>query len=269
MTNYRITDTQTPIIIVVGPAKSGKSMIMARLINYLHKKQRYIIEPDYTYLNTIKYFHDCADYTKCIHENHAMPGTDTDLLIQIKDASGTNIAQYIEAPGEAYFNPANPNAQPPVYLQHICGGDVPNKKVFIYLLNIDLNMGVYKPLGSYEAMRGLYADRLINVFKPLAQPKDKFILLYNKVDMTNYGTIYKIKNRQGAVKEARQNYPYVFSSLRKNVLGGLITYDDFKFLPFSAGWFVEDIDDEGNTTQSCIPSSDMYPQQLWKMIIRN
>lgn len=267
MANYQITDTRTPIIIVVGPATSGKSMIMVRIGKYLHK-QGYKIEPDFSYLNTAKYVQDCKDFMSCVDSNNAMPGSVTDLLIQIKDASGTKVAQYLEAPGEVYFNPANPVAQPPQYLQQICSGNVPNKKVFIYLMDFDSSVEIHKSFRADANMRNLYANRLIDVFKPLAQPKDKFILLYNKLDKTGYGTIHKIINKSGAELEARQNYGYVFNGLKKKILGGFVTYDDFKFMVFSTGSYSDDVDEEGNSIQHYNISADIYPQLLWNEIIR-
>lgn len=267
MADYQITDTKTPIIIVVGPASSGKSMIMVRIGKYLHK-QGYKIEPDYAYLNTPKYVQDCADFMNCLNSNIAMPGTVTDLLIQIKDPNGNKVAQYLEAPGEGYFDPNNPGAQPPQYLQYICGGDVLNKKIFIYLLDFDSSVEIHKSFRSDSEMRGKYEKRLIDVFMRLARPMDKTILLYNKLDKTDYGTILKITNKSAAEKEARENYARVFSSLKKKILGGFITYDDFKFMVFSTGSYSDAVDDAGNPIQQYNNSDDIYPKSLWKEIIR-
>lgn len=267
MPNYQITDTKTPIIIVVGPATSGKSMIMVRIGKYLFE-QGYSIKPDYNYLNTAKYVQDCNEFMKCMNSNDAMPGNVTDLLIQIRNESGAKVAQYLEAPGEVYFNPANPDAQPPDYLQHICSGEVPNKKVFIYLLDFDSSIEHHRSFRADSEMRNAYAKRLIDVMKPLAQNKDKFILLYNKIDKTDYGTIHMIKDKAAAELEAKQNYGYVFNNLKKKILGGFITFPIYKFLTFSTGFFSDYTDDEGNPKKKYNISGDIYPQLLWNEIIR-
>ena len=204
----------------------------------------------------------------CLQSNDAMPGNVTDLLVQIKDAKGRKIAQYLEAPGEVYFNPANPAAQPPLYLQQICGGGVPNKKVFVFILDFDSSPTTYTSLRANPVMRDAYSNRLIGTFKKMAQPKDKFILLYNKIDKTSFGTVHQIINKSAAEKEARDNYGYVFKSLRKEFFGGFFHYDKFKFQVFSTGSFTDGVDDQGNPIQHYVISDDIYPRQLWTEIMR-
>ncbi len=53
-----ITNHTVPIVIFVGPASSGKSMILVRLAKYL-RNQGYTIKTDPTFLNTDKYHNDC------------------------------------------------------------------------------------------------------------------------------------------------------------------------------------------------------------------
>lgn len=262
----QITDTKSPIIIVVGPASSGKSMIMVRIAKYL-SENGYTVAPEYNYMNTQQYVVSCKMFDDCLKSNLAMPGTVTDLLVKIKDKDGNTVAQYLEAPGEEYFDPQNPGRQPAQYLLNICGGGVPNKKIFIYVLDLDSSKQL--SLRSNPVPRGSYANRLINVISPLAKKgRDKRILLYNKLDLTSFGTIHEIRNKNGAEGEARQYYGSVFSGLTKKILGGFISYEDFKFMVFSTGSFSNAKDDEGNDIQKYTISDDVYPKLLWNEIMR-
>ncbi|MBQ7279840.1 MAG: hypothetical protein IJR13_03820 [Bacteroidales bacterium] len=266
---YQISDKTAPIIIFVGPSQAGKSMVLVRIAKYLYTKG-YSVQACRNYIDTNDYQQACDEFDAALTSNQALPGTVTDLLVQIRKTNGDIVAQMLEAPGEHFFNPANPQQAVPGYLQHICGGAVQNKKCFIHILDFDSNpKSPEQSLRNNSTIRDLYAKRLINVIKPFARKIDRHILLYNKIDLTPYGTTHECKNFGGALRDAEQNYSYVFANMKKKILGGLFTVDDFVFLPFSTGTYSENYDDMGDIlSKDYNISSDIYPEKLWNEITR-
>lgn len=265
----QITDTESPIIIAVGPASSGKSMIMVRIAKYLCANG-YTVEPVKDYLATPEYVANCATFMQCLNSNLAMPGTVTDLLVRIRNENEKTVALYLEAPGEDYFDPEDPSRQTPLYLTNICGGFVPNKKIFITVLDLDSSEQADKSLRSDKPKRDAYAQRLKTVIHPKIGKRGKHILLYNKLDKTKFGTTLDIKPNgvKLAEKEAKKYYKTVFDGLTKKILGGFISYPNYKFEVFSAGEFTVQKDANGDDIQHYTPSGDIYPKQLWNEIMR-
>lgn len=274
---YNITDRQTPIVIMVGPASCGKSMVLVRIAKYLSDKG-YAVKADTAYINTPKYITDCEEFEKHLQSDIAMPGSVTDLLVEVRDPNGNKVCQFLEAPGEDYFSSLNPQKEVPPYLQNICSANVPNRKCFVFLLDLDSypvdEKGVvHKELRfrNNKSIRDDYTKRLLEIILPLSRKKtDRFVLLYNKIDLTDYGDKNQCENVKGATQDAKNNYGRLFSDkkMKREYLGGFITLNNYKFLPFCTGSFTNETDDEGHTIQRYIISDPIYPQQLWAELMR-
>lgn len=277
MPNYNITDHQTPIVIMVGPASCGKSMVLVRIAKYLHE-HGYSVHADTAYINTQKYIADCEEFERHLNSNIAMPGNVTDLLVEVRDPNNNKICQFLEAPGEDYFSALDPKKEVPPYLQTICSDVVPNRKCFVFLLDLDSYPVDDKGVAHKELrfrnnpdLRNDYTDRLLNVILPLSRKKiDRFMLLYNKIDLTGYGDKNQCENVKGALKDAKDNYGRLFSygKMKRKYLGGFITLNNYKFFPFCTGSFFNEKDDEGHTIQRYIISGNTYPQMLWTELMR-
>ena len=274
---YNITDQQTPIVIMVGPASCGKSMVLVRIAKYLHK-HGYSVQADTSYINTAKYLQDCAEFMKHLNSDIAMPGSVTDLLVEVRDKNNNRVCQFLEAPGEHYFNSLDPGKEVPAYLQHICSGGVPNRKCFVFLLDLDSypidDKGVARKelrFRNNPNLRDSYTQRLLNVILPLSDVKnDRFILLYNKIDLTPYGTTTGVKNEKEARKNAFDNYRDLFTSpdMFRKYLGGFIKLPNYVYMPFCTGSYANETDDEGNPIKRYSISKDVYPERLWTEIMR-
>lgn len=257
-----VQDTESPIVVFVGPAASGKSMILVRLAQWLFS-EGYRIETDETFLATTGYKQSCSEFNKKFHTDVALDGTADFLLVSVRDKAGNKIAQLLEAPGGHYFDPENPRKQMPAYLNEIIGSA--NKKVFVFLLDLDSSYS----LRNDPRLRSEYASRLTDSIYPLINKRrDRIVLLYNKIDRTPFGDNNECHNPSGALKDAKQYYGRVFNSLKKPILGGFFHIENFEFMTFCTGLYSTQSDEQGNEFQSYTPASNDYPEKLWKEIMR-
>lgn len=279
---YNINDQKTPIVIIVGPASSGKSMVLVRIAKYLNDNG-FTVKADRSYINTEKYQRDCDEFEKHLTLSAgegggmAMPGSVTDLLVEVRDEKKNKICQFLEAPGEDYFSASHPDRDVPPYLQTICGGGVHNRKCFVLLLDLDScpedDKGVPQlqfRFRNNKDIRNLYIERITGkILKNIRRKKDRFILLYNKVDIPGFGTTTECSNEDGAKEEAQALYGRLFKSdkLQRKWLG-FFTLPNFSFLPFCTGSYSAQKDDEGKMIKQYNPSDDIYPQRLWAEIVR-
>ncbi len=257
-----INDYKSPIVVFVGPAASGKSMILVRLAKYL-RNRGFIIEPDTSFVGTNQYVQDCAEFKSKLSTDIALDGTVKHLLVSVRDKERNKIAQLLEAPGEDFFNPKEPTNPIPPYLNTIMASQ--NRKTYVIILDLDSKFS----LRNHQKERGLYAQRLIEQIYPnIHKKRDRIILLYNKIDMTGFATIHGMKNLTAAKEDSVQLYPMVYNSMKKKFFGGLIELDDFVFKPFCTGVYTDQTDQNGNAFQTYVPADDCYPKDLWQEIIR-
>jgi len=262
-----IVNTTVPVVVFVGPPSSGKSMILVRLAKYL-RNQGYTIQTDPTFLNTPEYQEDCAEFTNKLNTNVALAGSVKFLLVKVyKD--GREVAKLLEAPGEDFYT-TDPNkirlgknnrVEP--YLSTIMTSN--NPKSYVVLLDLDSEICFRND--SYH--RDSYSQRFLNYFYPNVDVnKDRIVLLYNKIDVTPYGTIHGCSDPNGAKDDAKLYYPQLFATMRVRSFGGLITSDNFVFKTFCTGMFSKQTDNNGNEYQTYNVAKDVYPQELWREITR-
>ena len=258
-----IYDYKSPIVVFVGPAASGKSMILVRLAQYL-RNSGYIIEPDPSFVGTDQYVQeDCKEFKSKLSTDIALDGTVKHLLVSVRDKERNKIAQLLEAPGEDFFNPQNPTSPIPTYLNTIMASQ--NRKTYVIILDLDSKFS----LRNHHKERALYAQRLISQIYPnIHKKRDRIILLYNKLDLTGYATIHGVTNLTAAKEDSVQLYPMVYNSMKKKYFGGLVEVDDFVFKPFCTGVYTDQTDENGNDFQTYVPADDCYPKELWQEIIR-
>ncbi len=257
-----INDYKSPIVVFVGPAASGKSMILVRLAKFL-RNSGFIIEPDTSFVGTDQYVKDCSEFKSKLSTDIALDGTVKHLLVSVRDKERNKIAQLLEAPGEDFFNPQAPTHPIPTYLNTIMASQ--NRKTYVIILDLDSKFS----LRNHQKERGLYAQRLIEQIYPnIHKKRDRIILLYNKIDLTGFATIHGMTNLTAAKEDSVQLYPMVYNSMKKKYFGGLIELDDFVFLPFCTGVYTDQTDENGNDFQTYVPADDCYPKELWQEILR-
>lgn len=261
-----IVNKTVPLVMFIGPASSGKSMILVRLAKFL-RNQGYSIKTDPTFLNTEQYQQDCKEFENSLHTTTALKGTLKFLLVNIYDKNGEEVAKLLEAPGEDFYATDREkirfgkNESVEAYLATIMTS--PNPKSYVVLLDLDSDTSFRRDGHHREA----YETRFLQYFYPAINKKrDKIILLYNKIDMTQFGDINGCNNPTGALKDAKRFYPALFSTMRVTKLGGFITVDNFVFKTFCTGMFATQTDSFGTIIKTYNIASDTYPRELWKEI---
>ncbi len=263
-----IVDHETPIVVFVGPPASGKSMILVRIAKYL-REMGFTIKADRTFIDTEKYRIGCTKFENLLDTNIALDGTVEYLLVDVRDKEGNNVAKLLEAPGEHFYDTKNNgindnNNTLQGYLSRIMTSN--NPKTYVALLDLDSEIS-FRNNGTH---RNRYTTRLLNSFYSQIHPdKDRFILLYNKVDEPGFGNIHGISDAQKkrARKDAEMYYPTLFNSMKITKFV-FFTLDDFAFQTFCTGKYTNVTDDNGNEYKQYDVSNNSYPQELWMEIIK-
>ena len=246
-----------PVVVLFGPAASGKTMTLVRLTLYLEKMGYQIIP-----INTFRPAYDehykriCNEYSKLCHSKYAPGGNEaiSFMLVKVLDKIGRPICQLLEAPGEHYFDPTDPKMQFPTYITNIM--QLTNKRVWMFIVEQDW--------GRDQEMRDMYVQRIINM--PANLRRDKSIFVCHKVDKHPEVFLGNGKpNTNQIFKNIKNQYPGIFTPfVNRNPITKLFRKYNFKFVPFSAGAFTP----TDNGRQVYIPGEDVYPKLLWKAILK-
>lgn len=251
-----IIDQQSPIIIPFGPSCCGKTMMIHRLCRYLCTKG-YHVNPDRLFRPPYDqhYQYNCENFHKSLCES-IVPNTTGILLLEVKDPKGYLICYLLDVDGDSYCNPNNPNAPYPTFIHQIIHS--PNPKLFIYFV---------EPDWADRITREHYVSSINRWQMHFDSQKNTAIILYNKIDkQPQFILPNNHVNYTAAVRDCQNRYPRLFDIFRRNVplIRWFCPYR-VKLIPFTSGTF--------NLTQKgtiyYIPSSDMFPEQLWKVITKN
>lgn len=260
--NVFLTDKQTPIILLFGAGSSGKTMTLVRLAKYL-RKLGYTIQPDSNFSSIWEYEKNSKNFNSMVSTAVALEGTGYNdfLLLKVCDGKGTPICQILEGAGEDYFSstsPAGTRANLPFspYMNAIFTSN--NKKVWIFITEPNWKR---TPDDKQE-----YVDRIRYCKNQHMGDRDKTIILYNKVDTTNFvngtGKVV-IKN---AMQACNNEYPNIFEIFKKHGPLSILTGEyACEFVPFSTGSYPpSDVPGERLYNQS----HDDYPKALWTTICK-
>lgn len=261
----QIVNTTVPVVVFVGPPASGKTMILVRLAKYLRKKG-FTIQTDRAFLNTSDYQNWCDEFEEKLTTNVALDGTVKFLLVKVYE-KGREVAKLLEAPGEDFFttdtNKRSDNQRVKPYLTAIMASD--NPKSYVTLLDLDSKVS----FRNNSKLREAYSQRFLTHFYPnIDSNRDRIVLLYNKIDVTSFGSIIGCSDIKGAKDDAKRHYPELFNTMQVPILGGLMHTDNFVFKTFCTGIFADEVDDNGNPYQTYNVAKDIYPEELWKEITR-
>lgn len=259
----QVCDKTAPILLIFGAPSSGKTMTLVRLARYLRAKKHYSVQVDPMFVTTKdvwEYAENSTKFNEMLGTTTALSGTKRNdfLFIRICDDKGKLICQILEGAGEDYFPPHGSNrAQMPFpsYMTGIFNSN--NKKIWIFLTepNWDVN----------QQDRDEYVQR-INYCKSqfFNLKKDKSIILYNKIDKTEFvsgpGQVY-IRN---AMKYCDNEYNGLFQIFRNTSPLPWAEKFTCKFVPFSTGTYGEAYKPEDRHYDI---SHDAYPAKLWEAIM--
>ena len=107
-----IADQRTPIVVLFGPPSCGKTMTLVRLTRYL-RTIGLKVEPITSFRPSADehYAKMCKDFPGMIGSNDAANSTKniSFMLVRVLDSVGRVKCQILEAPGEYYYNPDDPD----------------------------------------------------------------------------------------------------------------------------------------------------------------
>lgn len=252
---------KAPIILLFGAPSSGKTMTLVRLARYLRKKKKYSVSVDQLFVTTKdvwEYQENCVKFNEMLNTTTALRGTDHNdfLFIKVCDNTGTLICQILEGAGEDYFSSTGTNrAQKPFpsYMNGVFNSN--NKKIWIFLTEPNWKVN--------QADRDEYVQRIAFCKDHLFQKGDKSIILYNKVEITDYVMGAGKVHTKNAMIGCNNEYDGIFNVFaNKNPLPFVDKYT-CKFVPFSTGSYSEAA--PGELPHYDI-SHDAYPAKLWETI---
>ena len=255
-----IADAQAPIVVLFGPTTCGKTISLIRLTRYL-VKNGYSVRP----IKSFRPSHDthyakmCDGYNTLVNSDNAAVGTNmiSFMLVEVLDKTGKRICQILEAPGEYYYSPAEPDKPFPAYVHAILNSN--NRKIWVYML---------EPNWKDPQDRAGYVDK-IKLLKTNMRARDKAIFLYNKVDQTQFVQSPGHVNLNLVITDVRQMYPGIFVPfMNQNPITKWFKKYNCSLVPFSNGAFPVGSDATGGAVKKFIQGVDEYPRMLWQNILK-
>lgn len=251
--NVVIADEECPLVILFGPPACGKTMTLVRLTRFLNEKG-YQVSPIRNFRPAYdrNYTKMCDGFNTMISNDDAASSTDKIqfMLVQVMKG-GRRLCQILEAPGELYFNPNNPTADFPNFVKTILNRK--NRKIWAIMV---------EPDWLDSADRKNYVHK-IHKLKSRMRLYDKTIVVFNKIDKTDYvispGHIYV----SSAIKEIENIYPGLFENFRnEHPISKLWRKYNCRFVPFQTGDYSVTADGKQTFQEGPVE----YPSNLWQTI---
>lgn len=249
-----IADKRSPIVMLFGPRSSGKSMTLVRLSRYL-RDNGYTIKVDTTFKSDANYKEKCRKFMKDLDTKEALSGNAyTDFLLVKVIKNATTVCQFLEAPGEHYFDPEDVSARNfPPYMTEIIR-KLKNRKIWIFITEAEWDV--------HNSVKKAYVRRIQNCKQQLVRQTDRFILLYNKVDQKDELFINGEIHISSAERLMREEYEGLAGHFANtNPITSLWRKYDYKFVPFCTGYYED-------KTLRYTESEEKYPRMLWNTVMK-
>lgn len=249
-----------PIVVFFGPPTCGKTMTLIRLSRYL-LQNGYAVTPVRSFRPGYDehYKKMCDDFNIMINSNIAQEGTNfiSFMLVEVS-YNGRPLCQILEAPGEHYFKPSNPNAPFPAYINTISSSS--NRKLWGFFIEPD---HTNSQLENSDRLN--YVNR-IGRFKSYMHPRDRVAVIFNKIDQTNTVLNIGTANNSLAFQLANYTYPGLFKLFaNENPITKFFKPTRAAFVPHMNGYFT-DLQSGGRSFQI---GHDNYPRNLWGIITKS
>lgn len=250
-----VSDPNTPIVVLYGPPSCGKTMTLVRMTRFL-QAQGYTVVPEKTFRPTYdeNYRWMCENFDQMINSNKAAESTSGISFMLVKVLmNGKPICQILEAPGEYYFVPGDPNRPYPAYVQRIINSM--NRKVWAIMV---------EPQWDNAEPRANYVTRIRNL-KSMMSARDKVIFVYNKIDITPF--VYGVGqvNTAEAIRSVQNEYPNLFVPFEnKNPITKFFTKYNCEFVPFMTGSYSKTMSGGFTYTEG----HEVYARNLWQAMLK-
>lgn len=253
--NVNIADKTAPLVVLFGPPACGKTMTLIRLTRFL-SRQGFMVSPIRNFRPSYdtNYKALCDNFDELISSDDAASSTSkiSFMLIEVMK-SGRRLCQILEAPGELYFDRKKPSAQFPNFLNEILNRD--NRKIWTIMV---------EPDWMEPSDRINYVNKIRKLQQRL-RPRDKSIIVFNKIDQTSYVVGPGRIRISGAKREVANLYPGLFDLYRNyNPLTSWLFPTSVDFVPFQTG----DYSSTSSGRQSFQEGPDEYPRMLWNVIMK-
>ena len=250
-----VSDPTTPIVILYGPPSCGKTMTLVRMTRYL-VSQGYTVVPEKTFRPTYDehYKQLCDNFDQMVNSNEAAISTThiSFMLVKVLKA-GRPICQLLEAPGELYFTPDDPDRPYPAYVHQIIASM--NRKVWAIMV---------EPDWSDSLPRTNYVTRIRNL-KSMMSARDKVIFVYNKIDKTPYVFGVGKVSTPEAIRNVQNLYPNIFVPFEnQNPITKYITKYNCEFIPFMTGNYTKTMSGGFTYTEG----HPVYAEKLWMAMLK-
>ena len=251
-----VSANESPLIILFGPPASGKTMTLVRLTRYL-QSEGYIVAPVNTFRPSTdtNYSDICNNFDAMINSNNAAASTNrvSFMLVEVQNKNGRTLCQILEAPGEHYFDPKEPNRDFPAYVHTIIHSQ--NRKIWTIMI---------EPGWQDSSDRRNYVSKITHL-KTNMHRTDHVVFVYNKIDKTNYVRSIGDVNTSAAIKKAEQEYSNIFIPFKnQNPLTKFFSEYTCAFVPFQTGTYTNTQD--GGVTYQEGPKE--YCAKLWNVLLK-
>lgn len=254
-----VADALTPLVILFGPPSCGKTMTLVRLTRFL-KNNGYTVVPETSFRPGYdKNFKEmCEHFNEMINSDDAANSTSKINFMLVKVLkNGRPLCQILEGPGEYYFNPGDPKAPFPAYVNSIIASD--NRKIWAIIVEPD-NTNKRMDMMS----RRNYVDK-VHRLKTQINPRDKVLFVYNKIDETHFVVSPGVIRYGLALQDVKNMYPGLFEPFTNvNPITKLWKPYNFDFVAFQTGYFSQTT--EGSLTFQ--EGHNIYPKKLWEFIMK-
>ena len=255
--NVTIADYKTALIILFGAPSCGKTMTLVRLTRYLQSKG-YTVQPETSFRPSYdtNYKTMCDNFDLMINSEDAAQSTSkiSFMLVQVMQ-KGRPLCQILEGPGEYYFNPGDPKAAFPRYVNAIINSN--NRKIWAIMLEPD---STNNRMDVEE--RKNYVNK-IHKLKSKIRPQDKIMFVFNKIDETPFVIGPGKINYKETMERAKFLYPNIFVPFaNENPITKWFAPNNFDFVAFQTGDFSEAADG----TLTFEEGHEVYPRKLWEII---
>jgi len=258
---------KAPVVVLFGGYQSGKTMILVRLARYL-RKNGYSVKPNGSFRDSTdtNYEEMCRLFESSVYSEYAAEATSVlnfMLLDVFEGGGGPLICRILEAPGEDYFHPNNPDRQWKTYIDYIRDNENFHK-VWIFIVEIDWKLET-SDLKDGQ-LREKYAAKIAKMRNEI-KDKDRIILMCNKMDGRHKDVFYHkgYPNKREVYGKIKEQYSAIFESNKNtNPIKRFLSPYNIDFIAFSSGEFY-------NTggRKRYKASEDFYPRNLWRTIYRN